>query len=140
MSPLGQNWKAFVKAGDAAFTVENEDTGNRLMFRVQKHQEKELWFVKVLCGPDHEADYAYIGCLFGHDFRRTAKSRVSEDTPSFRALGWLAQYLQSEHELPECVHVYHEGRCGRCGRRLTVPASIEAGFGPECIRYVTTAA
>jgi hypothetical protein len=28
--------------------------------------------------------------------------------------------------------VWHEGRCGRCGRKLTVPESIESGFGPEC--------
>jgi len=24
-------------------------------------------------------------------------------------------------------------RCGRCGRVLTVPESVESGFGPECI-------
>jgi hypothetical protein len=28
--------------------------------------------------------------------------------------------------------VYHEGRCGRCNRKLTVPESIETGLGPEC--------
>ena len=26
----------------------------------------------------------------------------------------------------------HEGRCGRCGRALTVPESIDTGFGPHC--------
>ena len=31
---------------------------------------------------------------------------------------------------------WHEGRCGRCGRKLTVPESIEAGYGPECINLV----
>jgi hypothetical protein len=140
MSPLGQNWKTFIKAGDAVFTIQNESTGNRLTFRVQKHQEKDLWFVKVLCGPDNESDYVYIGCIFGHDFRRTAASRVGEDAQSYQVFRWLSAYLESEYELPECVHVYHEGRCGRYGRRLTVPGSIEQGFGPECIHYVETAA
>jgi hypothetical protein len=30
------------------------------------------------------------------------------------------------------LEVWHEGRCGACGRRLTVPESIERGLGPEC--------
>lgn len=30
------------------------------------------------------------------------------------------------------LQVWHEGRCGRCGRKLTVPSSIETGLGPEC--------
>jgi hypothetical protein len=35
--------------------------------------------------------------------------------------------------MPDGVVIWHEGRCGRCGRRLTVPESIESGYGPECI-------
>jgi hypothetical protein len=48
---MGENWRQFVKAGDAVFTIENENTGNRVTFRVQKHGEKDVWFVKVPCGP-----------------------------------------------------------------------------------------
>lgn len=36
-------------------------------------------------------------------------------------------------DLPEC-EVWHEGRCGRCGRKLTVPESIETGIGPDCAK------
>ena len=25
-----------------------------------------------------------------------------------------------------------KGKCGRCGRKLTVPSSIESGLGPHC--------
>jgi hypothetical protein len=28
--------------------------------------------------------------------------------------------------------VWHEGKCGKCGRALTVPSSILTGIGPEC--------
>jgi hypothetical protein len=31
------------------------------------------------------------------------------------------------------LEFWHEGRCGRCGRRLTVPDSIASGYGPECV-------
>src|SRR5271157_2617898 len=30
------------------------------------------------------------------------------------------------------AYAIHEGRCCRCGRELTVPASIHAGMGPDC--------
>jgi hypothetical protein len=30
------------------------------------------------------------------------------------------------------VEFWHEGKCCRCGRKLTVPASIASGIGPEC--------
>lgn len=131
------DWKRFVKAGRAVFTVRNDQTGNRLTFKVNKCDGKDLWFVSVLSGPDNERYYGYLGCLFGDEFRRTAKSRIGEDALSCRAFRWLSGLLQSGKDLPDHVHVYHEGRCGRCGRRLTVPQSIEQGFGPECIHLVS---
>ena len=130
------DWRSFIKAGHAIFTIANSETGNRFTFRVTKHLEKDLWFVSVLRGPDNESDYTYVGAIFGHEFRLTRHSRVGEDAPSFRVFRWLHQYLESQAELPETVGVYHEGCCGRCGRRLTVPQSIRQGFGPECIQYV----
>ena len=34
------------------------------------------------------------------------------------------------------LEVWHEGRCGRCNRALTVPESIASGIGPECAKHV----
>ena len=52
---------------------------------------------------------------------------------SFQAFAWfLASLSRPGTELPEQLEFWHAGRCGRCGRRLTVPASIASGFGPEC--------
>ena len=39
--------------------------------------------------------------------------------------GWYASKA-------ETVQVWHEGRCGKCGRKLTVPESLTSGLGPEC--------
>jgi hypothetical protein len=39
-------------------------------------------------------------------------------------------------DLPESLEIWHEGSCLRCGRKLTVPESIESGYGPECIKSV----
>jgi hypothetical protein len=42
--------------------------------------------------------------------------------------------LREDHTgvLGRLLEVWHEGRCGRCGRALTVPESVERGIGPEC--------
>jgi hypothetical protein len=40
--------------------------------------------------------------------------------------------MLEKHPLPGSVDVLHSGRCGRCGRTLTTPDSIERGLGPEC--------
>jgi hypothetical protein len=34
--------------------------------------------------------------------------------------------------LSPLIEIWHQGRCGKCGKVLTVPKSIESGFGPEC--------
>ena len=110
----------------------NRETGNRYTFRVKKHEEKDLWFVAVLAGPDNEQDYTYIEAIFGDQFRRTRASKVGEEAPSFRVFAWLMRLLAEGRDLPAPVRFYHEGRCGRCGKRLTVPESVRTGYGPQC--------
>jgi hypothetical protein len=34
--------------------------------------------------------------------------------------------------MPPEMEVEHSGHCGRCGRLLTVPSSVQSGLGPEC--------
>jgi len=136
---IGDNemdWKTFIKAGRAKFTLENVSTGNRLTFRVNKHEDKDLWFVSVLNGPDNENSFMYVGTIFDKKFKLTKKSRVGPTSQSYLTFKWLNDILNSDDDIPETVRFYHAGRCGRCGRELTVPASIECGFGPECVGLV----
>jgi len=128
--------KEFVKAGKALFTIRNQVTGGRFTFRVsQPDRERKFWFVNVLNGPDNYSNYLYIGAIFDTDFRQTRGSKVDESAQSFKAFKWFWSKINTD-ALPEQLKVYHKGKCGRCGRRLTVPESIEAGFGPECINMV----
>jgi hypothetical protein len=34
------------------------------------------------------------------------------------------------------AYAMESGRCARCDKQLTVPASIHQGYGPECVKYV----
>ena len=127
--------REFVLAGHAIFTAQNTLTGGRFTFKIMKAEANEkfpgdAWFVSVLAGPDNTADYQYLGMIRDGRFRRTAKSRISEDAPSCKAFAFIWQYLD---RLPAALAIFHEGRCGCCGRALTVPESVTRGIGPVCM-------
>ena len=125
----------FILAGNATFTVESKITGKRFTYKVNKLDdlEKDLWFVGVLTGPDNNADYTYLGIIQNNRiFKRTAKSPISPDADSHKAFAWVWGKILAGANIEKQASIYHEGRCGRCGRKLTVPESIKSGFGPEC--------
>jgi hypothetical protein len=137
--------RRFIEAGNATLTVRSLRTGKRLTFKFTRPDEepgkdRPIW-VKLLSGADNTSDYQFLGTLWAdatlaYRYRHSAKSRVSMSAPAVLALQWLVKALtRGESELAK-AEVWHEGMCGRCGRKLTVPESIESGFGPECIKHI----
>jgi len=121
----------FIFGGNSIFTCRNTKTGNRFTFKVTKHKKEEVYFVKVLTNPDV---YEFIGSVRKESkYKHSRKSRISDEAQSTRVFDFLINRLRT-NTLPEFVEIWHEGRCGRCGRSLTVPNSIETGFGPECVK------
>jgi hypothetical protein len=109
-------------------------TGTRFTYRVRESNDGKLFFVSLLNGPDNTASYTYMGIIRNGRFTRTNNSKVTQDAPSYKAFKWLFDQLSMDR-LPATVECWHEGRCGRCNRLLTVPESIAAGIGPECARH-----
>ena len=138
----------FILGGKAFVTLVSQTSGNRYTYKITEADKRNLndlptYFVSLLNGPDNWSNYAYIGmikqCPNGsYDFRWTAKSKVSEDAPSF--IGFNFCFSALVNNTMRGFEVWHEGKCGRCGRKLTVPESIACGFGPECIGMVGMAA
>jgi hypothetical protein len=127
---------SFVLAGRAVFTVDN-GKGQHYTFKVSHKAAEgswpEAWFASLLTGPDNTSDYTYLG-MINPDLtvKLTRKSPYGPDSQPVKVLGWALRRIVAQ-SLPEGYNVHHEGKCGRCGRVLTVPASITSGFGPECI-------
>lgn len=119
--------KSYALAGKATVTLRSLKTGIRFTYRIKKHKTEDIHFVGILTGPDNTASYQYLGTIFPDGFRVTKKSNIKADAPSAKAFDWFAKNM--EHA---AVEVWHEGACGRCGRKLTVPESIERGLGPTC--------
>lgn len=159
--------KRFALAGNAILTLQNESNGKRATYRIRKApgrlqhtcdteiapdgvplacaacKEETPFFVSVLTGSDNDSDYTYLGTIW-NDARGTRyfhgkKSSIGADSPSGRGATWLFRRLSEGGAIPEPFKVYHEGRCGACGRRLTVPESIESGLGPECAKRFAAA-
>jgi len=127
----------FIFGGNSIFTLKNSETGNRFTFKVsclkgEKGNLNTPYFVRVLTGSDV---YTFIGTFFYMNgkwvYRHSNKAKVSKDAQSVKVIEYVINRLQTQTLTP-IIDVWHEGRCGRCGRQLTVPESIEHGFGPEC--------
>lgn len=143
MLPGAEEARRFVLAGNATVTLVSRRTLQRFTFKFARPRDSEsaerpVW-VKLLSGPDNESGYSFVGTLFHpkwNEVKLSRKSRVGTDAASFHAVQWFLFHLFHERGNPaamlEQMEVWHEGRCGRCGRKLTVPSSIAAGIGPEC--------
>lgn len=126
----------FIFAGNARFTIQSHATGRRFTLRVRRSKrDATLYFVGLMTGSDNEAEYSYLGVLRDGAFATTAKSLNSP--LAAQAVKWFFARLASAHALPTTLALWHEGRCGCCGRALTVPTSIASGIGPECARKRT---
>jgi len=130
--------KTFVLGGKATFTLLNTDTGNRVTFKVQKPDDDKPHFVRTMTGPDNEGSYTFLGTMFDADtdrarYSKGRNSRIGDNAMSAKVFAWMFKELfLIGRELPSQVQFWHEGACCRCGRKLTVPASIESGIGPIC--------
>ena len=131
--------KSFIMAGRAIFTLVGRES--RYTYKITRVEPAEgsqytqaTYFVYILIGPDNTSEYMYLGLLDATSglVRLTRKSSYKEDSRPVLALRWALPILWQGRELPAPAKILHAGRCGRCGRLLTVPESIESGFGPEC--------
>jgi hypothetical protein len=137
----------FISAGNAILTVKSRKSGERLTFKFSRPKDEAATgrvkpiFVALLSGPNNDSDYQFLGTIFpeasNFTYKVSAKSRVSYTAPSQEFVRWFVKQLNvSPENIFARAEIWHEGRCGRCGRRLTVPESVASGFGPECISHV----
>lgn len=131
----------FITAGKAIFTAKGKET--RFTYKVwqPKNLRKQgMAWVYVLTGPDNTSArcYTYVGYLrdrFGRwEYKHSKSSRIGFDTQSLRAFRYVIGRIVAGVPLDPAVEVWHEGRCAKCGAPLTVPESIQTGFGPICIK------
>lgn len=136
--------REFILAGSATLTIRSTVSTQRFTYKIVKAESGTVYFVRLLRGPNNEDDFTFLGTLFQSrsegDFawvyRHSHKSRVSSIASSVVAFNYLMRVVTLASHVPKGLEVWHEGRCGRCNRKLTVPESVASGFGPECIGHI----
>lgn len=137
----------FVMAGNAYFTVVSP-SGKRFTFKVWEPKKLRgsnpdgttrnpygIRYVAVLTGCNNTSDYTYIGSVSEKGSYKYKSEQIGPEAESVTAFTWVIGKILKQHSLGP-VQFWHEGRCGRCGKKLTVDTSIKQGFGPECAGLV----
>lgn len=115
---------------DGVYTLVLDDGSYKT---IKVHSPKRGNFVgktilSYLYGPDNGADFEAFGFLMGA--RVALWKRYSQNVELRRLVeGLVAPEKAAEAGLAYAVA---SGNCYKCGRRLTVPASIHNGMGPDC--------
>jgi hypothetical protein len=125
---------SFLTAGKAVLTLKSQKTGDHLTYKVQRNKRGNgSFFVSV----KDLHDYIYIGMMFDNNgsnvFHTTAKSAKPKDSTESKTFSWFLKQVNARCNHPH-LEVRHEDQCGRCGRALIDPVSIDRGIGPECIK------
>lgn len=129
--------KKFSLAGNATLTFKSRVSEDHLTYRIKRGKGKTFYHVEVMTGPSNTDDFEYLGIINERGrYLHGKKSRIGLDSTSHRAFEWTWRWLQERDQIPAKVEIWHDGCCGRCGRKLTHPESVQSGFGPECITRV----
>lgn len=110
------------------FTVVFPDGYQTIRLQAARDKSDSRIFAKYLSGQSNETDFQYFATIFpggrvsnggGFERQRLALKVVMGAAPSELGEMGLAYAMASSN-------------CFNCGRKLTVPASIHSGLGPDC--------
>lgn len=117
------------------------DGGEHRTFKIGPWREDSyrpggrIRWIGLLTGPDNTNDYETCA-------RQTSDGQVTMYgyyRNSAPVASWLAGLMGESvegHAAARLAYAVASGRCARCGRVLTVEASIHNGLGPECLKRV----
>lgn len=132
----------YMLAGKSEFVLHSTKTNQDFCYRLNKKEkiDKEneyIYFLNIKQG----RDWKYAGVIWFKNeenkfyFSKGAKGEIDSNNLDVKSLVFVLNKLQQGLEPQYCL-VYHTGKCGRCGKKLTTPESILTGLGPECCKKV----
>lgn len=136
--------RPFLLSGKATITVaipkefvSKNQTPDHYTYQIRVTGKRDAAYVWLLNGPDNINSYVYLAQLNmkSGEVSVTRKSAFPKGAwPVVIADRVLQRLFANEQHVIEerGWKVMHIGRCGRCSRPLTTPASLECGLGPEC--------
>lgn len=121
-----------VQVPDGTYSVKFADGSHRTL-KVKTNKPDARFapgetVVSYLDGPDNWSNYTGFGFLTAG--RLNVWKRFQADSTLVEAV----KVLIADPKAAAGAYGIESGRCGLCGRQLTVPESIEAGIGPVCAK------
>lgn len=118
---------------DGKYTITFEDGSYRTL-RVRTQDESASFkpghqIVDFLSGSDNDNDYTGFADINDRGYANVWRKHLG-NTELIEAL----RVLVADPKAAATAYGQRSGRCGLCGRTLTVPSSIEAGMGPDCAK------
>lgn len=113
----------------AEFTATSKVTEKHYTFKINRYKHKNVWYTGVAVSYEY-LKYSYLGNYQDGVVKYKGKE---VDSPSARAIAWLLRRVEADDQIRlNDVETQHFGKCIKCGKPLTDPASIQAGLGPTC--------
>lgn len=118
---------------DGRYTVVMPDGRRTIRFHTpQQGNFAGQRLVKYLTGADNDSDYTAIGKVVDGGVSLWQRFRVQPERLVIRAVSFLLKSGKEEWASAGETYALESSNCYRCGRTLTVPASIHRGLGPDC--------
>jgi hypothetical protein len=136
-----QDRLTYILGGNCTFTICSKKTNKSFTYKIKSatadknfvwstnNQDRTRFFVKLLTGPDNSNDFTYICSI---DNRGNSPIISAKNHQDSRVVNFKWVFLRMLKGNCESFDFLPSTKCGRCGRKLTVPESITTGFGPEC--------
>lgn len=124
------------RAKGNTLTIVNDATEARVTIRIRRPKGfGKAVLVDVMTGSDNETDFKFIGSIplegtLAYTQSKWFKAPQEKADFARKVLNWTFG-AAAAGDL-RTVRVLHEAKCARCGRKLTVPESIDSFMGPEC--------
>lgn len=132
----------YILAGNSEFILHSTKTNQDFYYKMKKKEKLDnkdefIYFLNVKQGKD----WSYAGVVWYDNnvnqfkFSKGVKGNIEGTDLNIRSLLFVINKLNN-NELPQHCLVFHTGRCGVCGKKLTTPESILTGLGPSCAKRV----
>jgi len=111
--------------------------GDHRTLRVQTKKQGAFagrTIASFLSGRNNETDYTGFGFLIDGDLRFWRRFAEAQSPERLRRIRRALEIIAADPQQAGLAYALQSGNCCRCGRTLTVPASIHQGMGPECAR------
>lgn len=134
----------YILAGNSEFILHSTKTNQDFKFAVVRKKSRNdkseyIYFINVLSG--NSKIYAGFMVLDNNTqtFRyiKGTSGNIEETDLGIKSLIFVVNKLfradpKDGNNIVQNLEVYHTGKCGYCGRKLTTLESIYTGIGPKC--------